>query len=203
MNSTALLFALRPPPPPSCLPHPPSPGSPTPLSENSHWESILPHKSNHIILSFSISTLSLPPSTSSLTLSFSYLSSFSFHCLTLSLPRKGHPMWWKMQVKGWGIFPFQRCNPIRSAGDVGLKRHRRARLLLSPHFNISYLCGAVCQSCARAKTHLITAAFGSVEHSPFYPSGVAFQCHQSVKVSPVCSAHGDLPFATCHVHHQM
>lgn len=42
-----------------------SPFSISSLQENRHWESILHHKSNHIILSFSISTLSLPPSTSS------------------------------------------------------------------------------------------------------------------------------------------
>lgn len=42
-----------------------SPFSISSLQENRHWESILHHKSNHVILSFSISTLSLPPSTSS------------------------------------------------------------------------------------------------------------------------------------------
>lgn len=114
---------------------------------------------------------------------------------------KGHLKWWKMQVKGWGIFPFLRCNPIRSAGDVGLRRHRRhgsctVRFLISA---VPFVAGVMREK----KTHLITAAFCIVAHSASYPSGMTFQCHQSGKVSPVCSAHSDLPpFAMCHVHHQ-
>lgn len=132
------------------------------LCENGHWETILFHKSNHIILSFSISTLSPLPSTSSPLYHSpisSPLPSPAWSSLVPSL-RKAHLMW----VKGWGIFPFSRCNPIRSAGDAGLKRHRLILSLIWTFLTSAapFVAGAMCKREAR----LITAASGIVELSP-------------------------------------
>lgn len=83
------------------------------LPENGYWESILHHKSNHIILSFSIPTLSLPPSTSFLLYHFPISPPFpSSAWLSLCLHRKRTLMRWKMEAKGWGIFAFLDRDPI-------------------------------------------------------------------------------------------
>lgn len=129
MNSMALLFTLHPPPPPTVFFTLPRSFLPL-LSEIGHWESILAHKSNHIILSFSISTLS-PPSYTSFLLYHSPISplwlplSESF-AISLTALRKGHLMWGMMQVQEHRFFspPFLRCNPIRWAADIRLKSHR-------------------------------------------------------------------------------
>lgn len=72
------------------------------LPQNGRWESIPHHKSNHIILSFSITTLSLPPSLHpphSITLPFSSPACF---CLGHHVPlRTGYIVWWKLN----GDFP--------------------------------------------------------------------------------------------------
>lgn len=90
----------------------PLPGSlraPSPLSpENGRWESIPHHKSNHIILSFSITTLSLPPS---LHPPHSITLPSSSPCLLL--PRSPCPSQnriYSVVKAGWGLSPTLICN---------------------------------------------------------------------------------------------
>lgn len=99
--------------PPLCSPSWPSSRSCSisSLTENGRWESIPHHKSNHIILSFSITTLLLPPFTfSSLHHSLLFLPS-ACSCLGHPVPlRTGYMVWWKLEVHGWRVSPSLICN---------------------------------------------------------------------------------------------
>ncbi len=94
--------------------------------QNSYWESILPHKSNHIILSFSISTLSLPPYIL-LTPSFSSLSPFSFPLVdSLPTPQKRASDGMSDGSEGVGRFPHSYgVIPSDQLETSGSKRQRR------------------------------------------------------------------------------
>lgn len=118
MNSTALLFTLRPRPPPTSAFLTPSLPIPHLLSPRK-WALRIhsaPQIKSYYIVIFHPHFVA-PSLYILLTLSFSCLSPFSFLCLTLPLspfpsPKKRTLMRWKMQVKGWGIFPFLGRNPI-------------------------------------------------------------------------------------------
>lgn len=152
MNSTAPLFTFRPPPPPApCSPSWLSSCSISSLPENGRWESIPHHKSNHIILSFSITTLSLPPSLPpphSITLPFSSPS--------LLLPRSPCPSQnriYSVVKAGWGLSPTLICNswslPTQFSEKVGTEYFRHTSLV---HLVLAH------KTCPPTTSHLCCAA---------------------------------------------